>query len=116
MKKHSVSVLVLVITAALVAACGSPKPPVAADPPKASVPRVGVIPAPRDIAAGKGAMRVDGGIDVVYSGGEPAKQTSQYFVDLMNRLRDTGLASPKEGTARSGAVNFVLDPAKADLG
>ncbi|HEX6636112.1 MAG TPA: family 20 glycosylhydrolase, partial [Steroidobacteraceae bacterium] len=75
-----------------------------------------VIPAPRDISEGKGVMRLDGGIDVLFSGGEPARQTAQYFVDLMNRLRDVGLATPKESAARSGAVNFVLDPSKQDLG
>src|SRR5689334_5706633 len=117
MKQH-VSFLVLACSALLVA-CGSPKAPATAAKPKtmaASAASIGVIPAPRDITLGEGVMHIDGGTDVVFSGGETAAQTAQYFVDLMNRQRDTGLASPKEGAARSGAVNFVLDPAKQDLG
>lgn len=123
MKKQNVSFLVLALSAslaaALVVACGSPKQPAAGSAPTAAATKAGpfgVIPAPRDIVAGKGQMRIDGGVDVLFTGGEPARQTAQYFVDLMNRLRDTGLASPKEGSARSGAVNFVLDASKQDLG
>src|SRR5689334_18878101 len=117
--KKTRPLLVLAFTAALVAACGSPKTPATAGKPKpvsASAAAIGVIPAPRDITEGKGVMRIDGGVDVLFTGGEPARQTAQYFVDLMNRLRDTGLATPKEGAARAGAVNFVLDAAKSDLG
>ena len=51
--------------AALVVACGSPKPPPAQAKPKAAATTVNVIPAPRDITTGKGTMRVDGGTDVV---------------------------------------------------
>lgn len=117
MNKH-VSVLVLVSSAALVLACGSPQKPATAGKPKAAVSaaKFGVIPAPRDITEGEGVMHIDGGTDVVFTGGDPARQTAQYFVDLMNRLRDVGLATPKEGAARSGAVNFVLDANKTDLG
>ncbi|HUQ10957.1 MAG TPA: family 20 glycosylhydrolase [Steroidobacteraceae bacterium] len=119
MKQKTLSILVLAFTAALVVACGSPKTPAPAEKPRpasAAAAAIGVIPAPRDITAGKGEMRIDGGVDVLFTGGEPARQTAQYFVDLMNRQRDTGLASPKEGAARAGAVNFVLDAAKQDLG
>jgi hexosaminidase len=119
MMKQHLSLLVLTITAALVAACGSPKAPATADKPKTAAVkagRFGVIPAPRDISEGEGQMHIDGGVDVLFTGGEPARQAAQYFVDVMNRLRDTGLASPKEGVARAGAVNFVLDASKQDLG
>jgi hypothetical protein len=54
----------------------------------------GVIPVPRDITDGKGGLHVDGGTDVVYSGGDAARQTALYFIDLMARQRDLGLSSP----------------------
>lgn len=117
MKQH-VPFLVLACSALMVA-CGSPKTPATGAKPKSaavSAASIGVIPAPRDITLGEGVMHIDGGTDVLFSGGEPAGKTAQYFVDLMNRQRDTGLASPKEGAARSGAVNFVLDSTKQDLG
>ncbi len=116
MKTTNISWLVLGLSAALVVACGSPKPPAAQSAARAPASTYGVIPAPRDITAGTGGMHVDGGTDVVYSGGEAAKQTALYFIDLMARQRDLGLAAPREGTARSGAVNFVLDAGKQDLG
>ena len=116
MKQKTRSFLMLAAAATLTVACGSPKPPATAGKPAVATPTFGVIPVPRAITAGQGAMRIDGGTDVVYSGGEPARQTAQYFVDLMNQQRDTGLASPKDGKARSGAVNFVLDANKRDLG
>jgi hexosaminidase len=116
MKKTSISWLVLGLSAALVGACGSPKPPTPKATPKAAASDYGVIPAPRDITAGTGGMRVDGGTDVVYSGGEAARQTALYFIDLMARQRDLGLSSPREGSARSSAVNFVLSPDSKELG
>jgi hexosaminidase len=118
MKPKFQSFLVLAFTAALVA-CGSPKTPAVAEKPKAATGGAaitGVIPAPRDIKEGEGVMRIDGGTDVLFAGGEAARPAAQYFVDLMNRLRDTGLATPKEGAARSGAVSFVLDTNEKDLG
>jgi hexosaminidase len=114
--KKSFGICLSLTIAALVVACGSPEPPPAAAKPQAAAPDHGVIPVPREIIAGQGSMRIDGGTDIVYSGGDAARQTAQYFVDLMNRQRDTGLASPREGAARSGAVNFVLDATKQDLG
>jgi hexosaminidase len=104
---------------ALVAACGSSEKPSGADKPKAAVvpaARIGVIPAPRDISIAEGTLRIAGGTHVQYSGGEAARQTAEYFVSLMNRLRDTGLASPREGSPGSGAVTFVLDVNNKDLG
>jgi hexosaminidase len=109
------SLLVMICTATLVMGCGKPQAPAGARPEAAqAVPSV--IPAPRDVTGGEGALRVDGGTDVIFSGGESARQTAQFFIDLMNRQRDLGLASPKEGTPRAGAVNFVLDAGKQDLG
>ena len=117
MKLKDRPLLVLACSALLVVACGSPKkPPAAAAKPAAATSTFGVIPVPRDITEGKGVMRLDGGTAIVYSGGEPAKQTAAYFIDLMNRQRDSGLASAQEGAPRSGAVNFVLDASKQDLG
>jgi hexosaminidase len=115
MNKHC-SGLLLAATAALVVACGSPAPPAGQAKPQAPASTFGVIPVPRDIAAGTGTMRVDGGTDVVFTGGEAAKQTALYFIDLMQRQRELGLSPPREGGPRGGAVAFVLAPDKKDLG
>ena len=120
MTKLRLSCKVLALFAAVaIGACGSPDKPAGANQPQAATvaaARIGVIPAPRDITLAEGSLRIAGGTDVRYSGGDSAKQTAEYFVALMNRLRDTGLASPKEGTPGSGAVAFVLDENKKDLG
>jgi hexosaminidase len=114
MNKKIAAHLVLVLTAALVAACGSPEP--SATKATGPMPTFGIIPVPRDVVAGTGSMHVAGGTDVLYTGGEPAKQVALYFIDLMARQRDLGLAAPREEKARSGAVNFVLAPDKKELG
>ncbi len=113
---HFLSRLVVTSAVALLTACGSPKPTEPPKPASIAAAETGVIPAPRDIVRGTGNMRVDAGTDVVYSGGEAAKQAADYFVDLMQRQVTLGLTPPREAEARSGAVNFVLAPDKAHLG
>jgi hexosaminidase len=120
MKKQHLSLPVLAfcasLGAALLAACGSPGPSAGAPRPGGAPGFANVIPAPREVMAAEGVMHIDGGTDVTFTGGEGARQTAQYFVDLLNRLRDLGLASPKQAAARSGAVNFVLDAQQQALG
>jgi hexosaminidase len=117
MKKSLTSHLVMMLAAATVVACGSSEP----GKPKPSAARettrtFGVIPVPRDIESGDGIMKVAGGTDVVYSGGEPAKRTAQYFIDLTQRHNELGLASAREGEPKNGAINFVLASDQQALG
>src|SRR5687767_10341678 len=108
MKRFLVPTLVL-LGSALVTACGSSESPAPRAAGKPATAPHNVIPAPRAIIAnGTGTMMVAGGTDVVYSGGDPARQTALYFIELMQQQRELGLASPREGKARNGAINFVL--------
>jgi hexosaminidase len=113
---NPVSRLVVMVSTALVVACGSREP----STPKPAVPQksartYGIIPVPRDIQSGQGVMRVAGGTAVVYVG-DAARASAQYFVDLTQRLIQLGLSSPREGDARNGAINFVLAPDQTALG
>ena len=120
MIKNVASHLVLLITAAVVVACGSREPAKPKAPPASNTTRTyGIIPVPRGIEARDGAIRVAGGTGVVFSGGDAAKQTAQYFVDLTQRHLTLGLSSPVDGQPKNGAINFVLaaDPQTTrDLG
>jgi hexosaminidase len=116
------SPVVLLLTALVVVACGSRDPASPAAPAvKKSTRTYGIVPVPRDIESGEGGIRVAGGTRVVFSGGEAARSSAQYFVDLTQRHITLGLSSPVAGEPRNGAVNFVLveDPqsgAAKDLG
>ncbi len=70
--------LAAVAMGGLIAACGSPKTPGAGQPkpPVVAAARIGVIPAPRDISITEGSLRIAGGTNIQYSGGEGAKQTA----------------------------------------
>jgi hexosaminidase len=102
--------LVMMFWVALTAACGSreadaPRAPAAKKPTRT----YGIIPVPRDIESGEGALRVAGGTDVVFVGGEEARKAAQFFIDLTQRQIRLGLAAPRAGEPRGGAINFVLD-------
>jgi hexosaminidase len=118
MKKYGLaSHVTLLLGAALIVACGSREPTSSQAPAEKKTTRTyGIIPVPRDIEAGEGGIRVAGGTRVVFSGGDAARASAQYFVDLTQRNITLGLPSPVAGEARNGAVNFVLldDPATED--
>jgi hexosaminidase len=109
MTKNVASHLVLLITAAAVVACGSGEPAKPKAPAASNTTRTyGVIPVPRGIEAREGSLRVAGGTDVVFSGGDVARQSAQYFVDLTQRHLMLGLSAPVDGQPKNGAINFVL--------
>ncbi len=115
MKKSQVHGIWVMLVAALAVGCGkgeqaSPEAGAAA---KKTL-TYGIIPVPRDIESDEGSMHVAGGTDVRYSGGDSAKQTALYFIDLLQRQKQLGLSAPEEGEPSDGAVNFVLK-SDADL-
>jgi hexosaminidase len=104
----SVPRLVVMFCVALVVGCGSREsdaPPAAAA--KKSTRTYGIIPVPRDIESGEGVLRVAGGTDVIFVG-ESARAAAQYFVDLTQSQIQLGLAAPRAGEEKGGAINFVL--------
>ncbi len=107
MKKTYISWLVLGLSAALVAACGSsaPTPKKTAAVP---VPNLGLIPMPRDIAGATGTFQLAANTDVVYSGGEGAASAAAYFVGLATEQKLVALSKPQEGKPGSGDIGFVL--------
>jgi hexosaminidase len=91
---------------ALTGACGKQAPPKAVH---VKVPFTGLIPAPAEITAAAGNFRVDATTDVVYSGGEGAAATAEYFAESTRRLRaDFAFEKAGESAPGSGRIAFVL--------
>lgn len=98
--------IALCFVVALAGACGSGKP---AAPAKAiPVPNLGLIPMPREVVGDTGIFQLAANTDVVYSGGEGAASAAAYFVGLATGQKLVALSKPKEGTAGSGDIGFVL--------
>jgi hexosaminidase len=92
---------------ALVGACG--KDAAAPKPARLKVPFTGLIPAPSDISGAVGNFRVEAPTDILYSGGEGAGATAEYFVELIKQQRsDLAFEKPREGSPASGSIAFVL--------
>src|SRR5690242_4003042 len=105
---NNVSMVGVVLLAAVLGGCGGPVPqqaPVA----RPAGPPPQVIPVPRDYARGDGAFRLAAPTEVVYSGGADAAQTATYFIEHLKANPEIFLQPAREGSASSGRVAFVLD-------
>jgi hexosaminidase len=99
---------------ALAGACGSqnPTPKAAAIP----VPNLGLVPMPAQINGAKGAFRLAANTDVVYSGGESAAASANFFVEIANQQKLVALSKPEAGTPGAGDIAFVLAQEKDSSG
>ena len=108
MNKNQVSYLALGVLFALTGACGSPDA-VPAKPVQLDAPHLGLIPAPSHSNGAVGTFRVAATTDVLFSGGEGARDVAQYFVELIKQQRpDLAFRAPREDAPASGSIAFVL--------
>jgi len=108
MNKNHVSNLALCAVFAMVGACGSPDA-TPAKPVQLDAPHLGLIPAPSHSIGAIGTFRVEAKTYVLYSGGEGAGATADYFVEIIKQQRpDLAFRKPREGEPASGSIAFVL--------
>lgn len=70
---------------------------------------ISIIPAPRELTAGKGSFSVTNDTRVTYAAGTAGEEVARYFVDLLQRTHGPALAAAASSRAdEQGVISFEL--------